>query len=124
MVRSSVPPRSCRLVADDADLVAVEIAHIGTVVVGMIVLSDARRTLVLAARLDRRGVGGVDGWARVGFQADRDAIADARRALVEGAYDPQLRPSAGAAVAQRLGILRMADQAERRGDAVVKCLRL
>src|ERR1700760_3275837 len=115
MVRSSDPPRSCRLVADDADLVAVGVAHIGAVVVGMIVLSDARRTFVLAAGLKCRSMGGIDRRAVVGVQADGDAIADACRLLVERPDDPEPRPVAGAAVTYPIGKVGLPHQAERRG---------
>src|SRR5262249_32004117 len=107
LIRSSAGSR--RLVADDTDLVAVEIAHISAIVVRMIVLSDAGRTLVLAAGLQCRRVGGTDRRAVVGAHPDRNAVPDACRLLVERPHDPQLRPPARSAIAHRLGILRMAD---------------
>src|ERR1041385_623745 len=124
MVRSSDPPRSRRLVADDADLVAVGVAHIGAVVVGMIVLSDAGRTFILAAGLKCRSVSGIDRRAIVGIQADSDAVAHARRLLVQRPDDPEPRPVAGAAVTDPIGIVGLSHQAERRGHAVIKGLGL
>src|SRR5207244_643374 len=107
---SNAWPRSRRLVADDADLVAVEIAHICAIIIGMIVLAQTRRAFVLAAGFDGRGVRRIDRRAVLGLETDCDAVADASRLLVERAHDPQLRPAAGAAVTHRLGIVGVAHQ--------------
>src|ERR1700748_1741589 len=124
MVRSSDSPRSRRLVADDADLVAVGVAPVGAAVVRMIMLSDAGRTFILAAGLKCRSVSGIDRRAIVGIQADSDAVAHARRLLVPRADDPEPRPVAAAAVANPIGIVGLSHQAERRGHAVIESLGL
>src|SRR5580765_3209264 len=108
MVPCATPRRyrcyaSRRLVANDADLVAVGIAHIGAVIIGMIVRPQAGLALVLAAVGDRGRVGGVNRRPGVGLEPDGDAVADARCLLVERAHDPELRPPALAGVAQAVG---------------------
>src|SRR4051812_33413308 len=89
----------------------------------MIVRPQAGLALVLAAVGDRRCVGCVDRRTRVGFEADRDAVADARRLLVERAHDPELRPTALAAIAEAAvtGTL-VQHKAKRLGCGVVERL--
>src|SRR5471032_3272220 len=113
-----------RLVADHADLGAVEIAHIAGVVVGMIVRAQAGLAFVVAAGRHHGGIGGVDRFAVRCFQADRDAVAHGRRLLVERPHDPELRTAAGETVARRLGIVGVAHHAERLAERVVEALGL
>src|SRR5579883_266143 len=110
------------LVADHADLVAVGVAHIGAVIVGMIVLAQARLAFVLAAGGDGGGVGGIDGRPVACFQSDGDAVAHGRRLLVERCDDPQLRSPARAAVARGLGIVGEPGEAQGLAHPVVEGL--
>src|SRR5215475_5709335 len=93
------------LVTDDADLVAVRIAQVGAVVVGMIVRAQAGRTLVLAAGLHACLVGGVDARPVGRVESDGDTVAGARLVLVEWRHDPELWPAVGGAEAR--GVARI-----------------
>src|SRR3954470_21158314 len=70
---------SRRLVANDADLVAVRIANIGAVVVRMIVRAQTGLAFVRAAVGHRRCMSRVDCRPSVGFEADGEAVAGRRR---------------------------------------------
>src|SRR4029450_10118848 len=96
---------SSGLVTDDANLIAVGIPEISAVVVGMIVRAQPRRTFILAAGRHAGLVGGVDRGPVGRVEADGHAVADRCCLLVERCDDPELRPSAGATVAGRLGIV-------------------
>ena len=68
---------SAPIMAADADLVAVGIAEVGAIVIGMIVRPRTRRSLVAAAAGKRAGVAGIDG--RPGGREQRDHLAVSRR---------------------------------------------
>src|SRR5882672_6393898 len=68
--------RSHRLVADDADLVAVGVPEIGAVIVRMIMRAQPRRAFVPAAARQPCLMGGVDGGTVGSLQAYGDAVAD------------------------------------------------
>src|SRR4051812_42677103 len=98
--------RSGGLVAHDTDLVAVGVSEICTVVVGMIVAAQAGRTLVAAAGGHPRLMGRVDRRSVGSFEADGDSISGARRIPVQRLENPELRPAAGPAIADRARIVR------------------
>src|SRR5215213_434149 len=81
--------RRCGLMAHDAELVAVEVAHIGPVVVRVVVLADARRTFVARSLCQRRGMECIDGGAGRSLEGDGDAVTGRRRLLVEWPHHPE-----------------------------------
>src|SRR5829696_2848209 len=85
--------------ADDADLVAVEISEIGAVIVAVIVRSQTRPALVRSALLHGGGMAGIDKAALRGQQRDHGTVARARLPTVERVHDKELRPAAGKAPA-------------------------
>src|SRR3954451_16593767 len=85
--------------ADDADLVAVEIPEIGAVIVAVIVRSQTRPALVRSALLQGGGMTGIDKAALRRQQRDHGTVARARIPAVERVHDQELRPPAGKAPA-------------------------
>ena len=60
---------------DGLDIVAVGIEHEGSVVIGVVVGTQAGRAVVLAARSDRRAVEGIDRCAGERSESDVDMPA-------------------------------------------------
>ena len=60
---------------DGLDIVAVGIEHEGSVVIGVVVGTQAGRAVVLAARSDRRAVEGIDRCAGERSESDVDTPA-------------------------------------------------
>src|SRR5262245_33179452 len=83
--RSRAPASGWR-VAHRLDVVAVGIEHEGAVIVRVIVRSQPRRAVVLAARRERRTIEGVDGGAVLGGESDVQAAFEHAAAA-----DPEIR---------------------------------
>src|SRR5262249_22662683 len=77
--------------ANGLDVVAVGVEPKGTVIIGVIVRPQSRRTVVFAASLERRCVEGVNGIAILGHEGEVHTSLDGFTAA-----DPELRPSLGA----------------------------
>ena len=90
----------------------------------MVVRANAGRAFIRAADGARRLMGVVDRAATGRLETDGDAVADRGRFLVERAQDPELRPSAGRPVADGIGIVHVAHQAERLQKRIVEGLGL
>jgi len=100
-VRARSRPKSLRLVADGLDVMTIWIEHKGAVVVWVVLRSQTRRAVVLAACCDGRLVEGIDCRARGHAECDVDGWLD-RNALA----DPEI------------GTVRMAEAGAGRATAV------
>ncbi len=91
----------------------------------MVVRPHAGSAFIRAARRPRRRIGRVNRPTVGSVEAHRDPIADARRLLVERPHDPELRPPACGAIADRLvGISGKRGQPERGERCVIEALGL